>query len=349
LKLTTDKRSDGEMTCACCGAPAPTSWMNSSQLTGNGKEYRLVRCSYCSHIWISNPPAPREMSQYYGPAYHRGISSSGEGDAVRWGRQLKVISQYKTHGSVLDIGCSSGGFLTHLEPGSWELSGIEANPEMAERARRATKGRIFAGDVVDADFAPDSFDLITCTDVLEHLYEPRLVFDKVRRWLRPGGIFYVFVPNIMSWEARAFGPWWYGLDLPRHLHHYSAQSLAALAASADLQPLRIVTPAGCYLEQSLSIWLTSLFHKAGAENFQVSLNGPGPLPWRLLRKGIRLTVEAAYANVAASRGAGPSLQVVLQRPPASGSPSGPSTRAGKLAEEEVALREFEGATCSNIA
>src|ERR1035438_10453930 len=76
-----------------------------------------------------------------------------------------------------------------------------------------------------AHSAAESFDVITCFDVLEHLYEPRKVMARVGEWLKPGGIFYVLVPNVDSAEARAFGSYWHGLELPRHLFHYSPASL----------------------------------------------------------------------------------------------------------------------------
>ena len=84
-------------------------------------------------------------------------------------------------------------------------------------------------------FRRESFDVITCFDVLEHLYEPRQVMARVGEWLKPGGIFYVLVPNVDSAEARVFGSYWHGLELPRHLFHYSPASLKFLAESAGLR------------------------------------------------------------------------------------------------------------------
>jgi len=108
---------------------------------------------------------------------------------------MGVISKYKIGGSVLDIGCSSGGFLGYLKDGPWKLHGIEASPPTAERARARTGAEVFTGDVLDADFASESFDVITCTDVLEHLYEPLEILRKVSKWLKKDGIFYLFHPD----------------------------------------------------------------------------------------------------------------------------------------------------------
>lgn len=256
---------------------------------------------------------PEEMSYYYGANYHRAISHAGESSTKRWKRQMRVISKFKTDGCILDIGCSSGAFLGYLQGGPWKLHGIEPSLTTAERARAMTGANIFAGDVEDAVFAPNSFDVITCSDVMEHLYEPREVFRKVYGWLKPGGIFYVFVPNIKSWEARIFRSYWYGLDLPRHLHHYSAESLAGLARAVGLREVRMVTPPGRYVEQSTWILLDDLANKAGVGCTPSDLIAEPGRVWRVLRKAQRLSIGALYSAIASCCGAAPSLQAVFQK------------------------------------
>jgi SAM-dependent methyltransferase len=323
--------------CPCCRGNSYALWMRVPERSDNNVDFELLRCSFCSHVWLGNPPTPEQLNFYYSPEYHHALELSGDHDTKRWGRQHRVLSKYKTEGSILDIGCSAGGFLAHLRDEPWKLYGIEANPDTAEKARRVTGGNIFAGDVLKADFAPRSFDVITCSDVLEHLYEPRTVFQMVREWLKPGGIFYVFVPNVNSWEARAFGSRWYGLDLPRHLHHYSISSLKALSKSADLPLVRVVTPAGCYLEQSASLLLNDLLARAGATHVNVNLSGPAWVGWRALRKVVRLSVEDTYARIASYSRAAASLQAVFQKAP---EPTHPPT------DELLPLSPMSGPICS---
>lgn len=307
-----EERGQGDR-CPCCGESSFALWMRVAERQPNGEDYELLRCSVCSHVWLGNAPTPDQLSCYYSLEYHQALEHSGDHDTKRWGRQKRVLSEYKTGGSILDIGCSAGGFLAHLAGGAWKLYGIEASPVTAAKARKVTGGQIFAGDVMNANFAPHSFDVVTCSDVLEHLYDPRAVIQKVSEWLKPGGIFYVFVPNISSWEARAFGARWYGLDLPRHLHHFSISSLNALARATELSLLRVVTPAGCYLEQSTSLLLNDMLSEAGATHANVNLSGDAWVGWRALRKAVRLSVEDTYAWIASRCGTAPSLQAIFQK------------------------------------
>jgi SAM-dependent methyltransferase len=309
-----DEGAESRAGCPCCGESSAIRWIQVPERAHPGASpYELLRCTLCSHTWLDNRPLPEEMGKYYGPDYHQAVGHAGESSNKRWKKQLRAISKYKTGGRILDIGCSSGAFLGHLKGGPWELYGIEPSLPTAERARANTGAEVFAGSVEDAVFPPNNFDVITCSDVMEHLYEPREVFRNVYKWLKPGGIFYVFVPNIKSWEARIFRSYWYGLDLPRHLHHYSAESLACLAMSVGLRQVRMVTPAGRYIEQSTWILLDDLARKAGMKQIPSNVISEPGIAWRLLRKAQRLTFGTIYSSTASYCGSGPSLQAVFQK------------------------------------
>jgi len=300
--------------CPCCGEYRFRHWMRVPARSQSGaRSYDLLQCPSCSQVWLGDPPTPEEMSHYYTAEYHRAVGHSGETSPKRWNRHLRVISKYKVAGSVLDIGCSSGGFLGYLKSGPWKLHGIEASLPTAERARATTGADVFAGDVLDAVFPPGNFDVITCMDVLEHLYEPREVLRKVCKWLKPGGIFYVFVPNVMSWEARIFRSYWYGLDLPRHLHHFSANSLAALATSVGLRQVHMGTPPVCFLEESTQVLFDDLARRAGLRQAPLDLTTKPGMAWRVVRKGLRISIEPLYSMVAARCVAAACVQGVFER------------------------------------
>ena len=107
----------------------------------------------------------------------------------------------------------------------WELFGIEMSPDVARRAEKRTGAKIFVGDILDAPFPQGYFDVITCFHVFEHMYQPKEILEKVSYWLKPGGIFYMMVPNIHSAGGRTFKSYWYALELPRHLFHWSPKAL----------------------------------------------------------------------------------------------------------------------------
>jgi hypothetical protein len=64
----------------------------------------------------------------------------------------------------------------------------------------------------------------TLTDVLEHVHDPLNLLNEVRQRLG-GGRLTVSVPNIDCKSFRRFGAAWVGLDLPRHLTHFTPATL----------------------------------------------------------------------------------------------------------------------------
>src|SRR5208337_2096892 len=227
--------------CPVCGYTGAWEWLKApDRFHGRRQLYTLVRCSNCALVWLSPPPRPEEMGEHYTDAYHQLISGAGETATYRWQDRRAALIQYRQGGSLLDLGCSSGSFLEFIKGEPWKLYGIEMSADCAKVAGEKSGAQVFVGDIVEAPFPPESFDVITCFDVLEHLYEPRQVMARVKEWLKPGGIFYVLVPNIDSAEARVFGSYWCGLELPRHLFYYSPASLRYLANSVGLREISLV-------------------------------------------------------------------------------------------------------------
>jgi 2-polyprenyl-3-methyl-5-hydroxy-6-metoxy-1,4-benzoquinol methylase len=251
------------------------------------------------------------MHEHYTEDYHRSISAAGETSPHRWQGRRAALIQYKQSGSLLDLGCSSGSFLEFLKGEPWKLYGIEMSADCAKIAEEKSGAQVFVGDIVKAPFSPESFDVITCFDVLEHLYEPRHVMAKVMEWLKPGGIFYVLAPNIDSAEARVFRSYWYGLELPRQLFHYSPASLSYLAKSVGLQEISLVTRENADVGVSIRYLFDDLFRGLGISRTPKAYLGPPSLPWRVARKLVRMSVRRFLLALAPLVGGGESIHAVF--------------------------------------
>ena len=309
-------RSDAIDTCPVCGDSRTEHWLRSrDRLHGRPTVYELRRCRGCNIVWLAQPPAPDEMYEHYTAAYHKLISGAGD-DPSRWNRRKADLLRFKQSGSLLDLGCSSGSFLASMRGDSWSLYGVEMSANEAAAAEARTAGQIFVGSVLDAPFPAESFDAITCFDVLEHLYEPRCVMAKVSYWLKPGGVFYVQVPNIDSAEARVFGTYWHGLELPRHLFHYSPASLNFLAESAGLRPLLLETRRNPAVGVSLRYVWDDVFGAVGIHRTPVAYRADGGIAWRAARKLVRMTVLRGLLAMAPLAGGGESIHAIFQKAPA---------------------------------
>ncbi|PTN12108.1 class I SAM-dependent methyltransferase [Nitrosomonas aestuarii] len=141
--------------------------------------------------------------------------------------------------SLLDIGCSRGGFAATVKKTiGCRVAGIEINRHEAEVAQ-ATLDALWVGDVLSLDIH-DRFDCISCLDVLEHMPEPEKLLSKIKQWLTPDGNILLNVPNVGFWavvDDLLAGRWDYvpaGILCNTHLRFYTEHSLRQLLDSCGL-------------------------------------------------------------------------------------------------------------------
>lgn len=102
---------------------------------------------------------------------------------------------------VLEIGCGSGATGETIKRQHPEVvyTGVEIDPGAASEARRVLD-RVVTADIERVnpehlDLRPQTFDVILCADVLEHLYDPWTVVRTLRTLLRPEGRLVASIPN----------------------------------------------------------------------------------------------------------------------------------------------------------
>lgn len=125
-------------------------------------------------------------------------------DTSRHGVPSKVIQLVPPGSRALEIGCASGYFSAKLAEKSCSVYGIEMDPAEAELAR-ANCTDVLTQDVDTLGVLPwakESFDVILCMDVLEHLKCPQRAVQMVRPYLKSSGILIVSVPNVANWWVR---------------------------------------------------------------------------------------------------------------------------------------------------
>ncbi len=128
-------------------------------------------------------------------------------------------------GRLLDIGCGDGEFLARMRSLGWNVAGLESDPVAVQQARERNRLTVAEGSIEDGSFPPSSFDAVTMSHVIEHLWEPAQDLRMVRGWLRPGGVLVIRTPNLDSLGHRVFQAAWMPLEPPRHIHLFTPQTL----------------------------------------------------------------------------------------------------------------------------
>jgi 2-polyprenyl-3-methyl-5-hydroxy-6-metoxy-1,4-benzoquinol methylase len=132
------------------------------------------------------------------------------------------------NGRVLDVGCGAGNYLGRLSACGWEAHGLDFDADVLRLARSRVPEAIIHHGTLENFQASAPFAYIALHHVLEHVQRPRDVLRRCYELLDNNGLMSISVPNIDSFEARLFGTRWRGLDIPRHLIHFSTSTLVAL-------------------------------------------------------------------------------------------------------------------------
>ncbi len=167
------------------------------------------------------------------------------GDFLDWSQQKE---RYDQHENTIDNPGYAQFFEQLLKPLRFHLRstmraldwGSGPGPVLAELLRREGLSTVEVYDPVYQPVKPvGSFDLITSTEVIEHLQEPAASLKEILSMVRSQGIF-AGMTGFHSGPAM-FANWWYAKD-PTHVVFYSHQTFEWWAELNDLRILKLDSP-----------------------------------------------------------------------------------------------------------
>ncbi|MCP4707116.1 MAG: class I SAM-dependent methyltransferase [Planctomycetes bacterium] len=242
------------VSCNLCGVD-DTELFHQERLAYFGKEYdfKVVRCRNCGLVYTN--PRLRDYNATYlqsedGP---EDIERHAQAKAPVFERALKEIIKWqkrqgqRSRGSMLDVGCGSGHFLSAARQCGYTVAGIEPAKVLAEYAGEVLGIPVYQREVQDIRFPFEGFDVITAWDVIEHVSDPYTFLRRCGQWLRPDGIMALRFPS-SSWQKikGVVIQDWLSMNRPAfspsiHLHFFSARTFERMARRVGLEVLRIRT------------------------------------------------------------------------------------------------------------
>ncbi len=149
---------------------------------------------------------------------------------------------------ILDVGCGEGGFGELIKQGrDAEVWGVELDPEVAEKAKKRLD-RVFVGNIETDrfDLPEEYFDCIVLNDVLEHLYYPWDVLERLKKYLKTDGHVIASIPNIRYYvNLKKFvlkGEWEYessGVMDRTHIRFFTLKSMRKMFERCSYRDIRI--------------------------------------------------------------------------------------------------------------
>ncbi len=227
-----------------------------------------VICTHCGLIRVDPMPTDAELDRYYTDHYRlhyqstqeptpKSIERGSKGAQARLARLSKLIAP---GARVLDIGAGGGEFLAEAKRLGFEVEGIEPSVGFAGYAERTYGVKVHVSPLNKIDFGDRKFDLVHSFHVFEHLRDPFASMKLVHALLKPGGYFYVAVPNMAEKRTPS------GMFHFAHVHGFAYESLRMMAEKAGFEwvPSQALRAAQVFrrLEEPVKDWFRFPNHAA---------------------------------------------------------------------------------------
>ena len=254
------------MNCSCtiCGDEIQKVIIGNAEVPG--ARYDIYFCDRCQVGKTAPVISPEELARLYFPGSYRAESGKRFHEPIetlvylcRLQRKRR-IENHLHKGKILDIGCGRGLFLGVMRAHGWTVKGVEFDQEAAANASVAHGIDVIETSRTGSELADGDFDVITMYHVLEHVSDPAETVRECARILKRGGLLVVAVPNILSLQASFGKRFWFHLDPPFHLHHFSEPGLTKLLEMHSFAIRRIRR---FDWEYNVFSWLQTLLNRMG--------------------------------------------------------------------------------------
>lgn len=125
---------------------------------------------------------------------------------------------------VLDAGCGEGHLIERMleKKQKHHYTGVDVTPVALEKAReRCPQAEFGLANLAKTAFEDNFFDVITCTEVIEHIFEYQQVISELKRILKPGGMLIMTFPNEVLWTASRFLLGRRPIKVPDHVNSFT--------------------------------------------------------------------------------------------------------------------------------
>ncbi|MDR0937862.1 MAG: class I SAM-dependent methyltransferase [Mediterranea sp.] len=225
--------------CPLCGGAQLEHVMDCTDFYASGERFELCSCERCGFLFTQGAPVEAEMGKYYASPDYISHTDTRKGAmnsvyhvvrSLMLRRKARLVSReaHRKTGHLLDIGAGTGYFAHAMARRGWDVAAVEKS----EAARAFAKQRFdleLKPETALAELEAGSFDVITLWHVMEHLEPLNDTWKRCHDLLTGKGRLVVAVPNCSSYDAQRYGADWAAYDVPRHLWHFTPDTIHQLA------------------------------------------------------------------------------------------------------------------------
>jgi len=257
--------------CPVCSGKNIQPFLQVKDYTVSQEIYSLYKCSDCGFVFTQDVPSQEEIGKYYQSQNYISHSDTQQGIVnklyhkvrkitLAGKRKLVVLQTGLSKGSLLDVGCGTGAFLNEMKTAGWDITGLEPDDTARKNAKELygiepkPSHELF-------ELTAESFDAITMWHVLEHVHQLNEYVSQLNKLLKPQGVLFIAVPNYTSGDADHYKEYWAAYDVPRHLYHFSPNSMKLLMKKHGME-----------VKEIMPMWFDSIYVSMLSEQYK---NGKG--------------------------------------------------------------------------
>lgn len=203
--------------CNLCSA-------DDSRLIYKKENYSVVRCKKCGLTYINPRPDKNELIMAVSGNFYRQhfipITFNKHENYQSYKGLLDGFKKYFRIGRLLDVGCASGLFLAAAKEEGWEVKGVDISEPAVGYGSKKLGLDIFLGELEEASYPDEYFDVIICRDTIEHIQDPCGLLNEANRILRKKGLIFISTPNFNGLTRLFLMKEWSNI-MPGHLYYFT--------------------------------------------------------------------------------------------------------------------------------
>lgn len=212
-------------------------------VAGTKDKLEISLCENCGLYFVSPMPCDEELHNFYqdyepGEVYRKKIykkTLTAMAKILRAGFYIENNSK-----TFLDVGCNIGIVANAGRILGYQATGIDLDKVSINVAKdRFARSKFLASSPIEYSKTEHSFDLVFCTEVIEHT--PHIIeFAKsLRKLTKTGGVLYLTTPDANHWKVPKDFVSWKEVKPPEHIIWFNKSNISRLLGDAGFEIQKI--------------------------------------------------------------------------------------------------------------
>lgn len=268
--MTEEKKKSQNYLCWICGSEKIVLIKKSNiQAELTSKSFAITDYNYgttgniykCSRCGFLECPELNDILKHYENLEDLSYEDSRKERLIQMRNIVKTIKQFKSSGTLLDVGAGSGILIEEALKAGFEACGIEPSKWLYLKAKESNLP-VFLGTFPNKNIN-GRFDVVTLIDIIEHIPTPLDLIKNISNILKRDGIIVVITPDVGSLAAKLLSWKWWHYRIA-HVGYFNMNTIDLAFRRSDLKKVFFKRPSWFfsldYLLKRINSYLPHFLH-----------------------------------------------------------------------------------------